>query len=191
MDEQRIAQLIPDLLKAIGEDPAREGLVKTPQRVARMYREILSGYQQDPNDVVAGAIFESSFKEMVLLKNVEFYSLCEHHLLPFFGYVSIAYIPNGKIVGISKLARILEVFSRRLQVQERMTEQIAQWIQEVLNPMGVGVVVSALHLCMAMRGIRKGTARMVTTALTGVFQTDARTRNEFLSVVRSSHLELP
>jgi GTP cyclohydrolase I len=189
MRKDRIQELIYELLRELGEDPEREGLKKTPERISRMYEELLSGYGQDPMEIVNNAIFESPIQEMVVLKGIEFYSLCEHHLLPFFGTVCVAYIPDGKIIGVSKLARIVDIYSRRLQVQERMTQEIADWIQKVLNPMGVGVVASAFHLCMAMRGARKGNARMVTTALTGVFQKDARTRNEFLMVVRSSHLE--
>jgi GTP cyclohydrolase I len=168
------------ILQAIGEDPAREGLQRTPERVARMYTELLSGYHTDPQAVVNDAIFNIKYDEMVIVRDIEFYSLCEHHMLPFMGRVHVAYIPNGKIVGLSKIPRIVDLYARRLQVQERMTRQIADFIRDLLQPQGVAVVVEALHLCMMMRGVQKHNARMTTSAMHGAFRSNPATRQEFL-----------
>ncbi len=181
--DDRVEQAVREILREIGEDPDRAGLLETPGRVHRMYRELLAGYHVDPERLLNGAIFEVDYSEMVVVKDIEFYSLCEHHLLPFFGKAAVAYIPRGKVVGLSKLPRIVEMYARRLQVQERMTQQIADFIKERLDPKGVGVVVEATHLCMVMRGVRKE-ALITTAALHGLMQTRDRTRAEFLA-----HLE--
>ncbi|MBX6333657.1 MAG: GTP cyclohydrolase I FolE [Gemmatimonadaceae bacterium] len=174
--------LVSRMLELLGEDPEREGLVKTPQRVANSLTWLTRGYGMDVNEVVGDAVFEESHTSMVMVRDIELYSLCEHHLLPFFGKAHIAYIPDNKIVGLSKLPRIVEVFARRLQVQERLTEEIAQAVQDVLNPRGVGVVIEAYHLCMMMRGVQKQNSQTVTSAVRGIFRDDARTREEFLSL---------
>jgi GTP cyclohydrolase I len=174
--------LVHRMLELIGEDPAREGLLKTPQRVASSLTWLTRGYAMNVNDVVGDAVFEEPHSSMVMVRDIELYSLCEHHMLPFFGKTHIAYIPDGKIVGLSKLPRIVEVFARRLQVQERLTEEIAQAIQDVLNPRGVGVVIEAYHLCMMMRGVQKQNSQTVTSAVRGIFRNDARTREEFLAL---------
>jgi GTP cyclohydrolase I len=179
----RIEQAVREILTEIGEDPTREGLRATPARVHRMYRELLAGYWVDPDRLLNNAIFEVDYSEMVVVKDIEFYSLCEHHLLPFFGKAAVAYIPRGKVVGLSKIPRIVEMYARRLQVQERMTQQVADFVQERLDPKGVGVVVEATHLCMVMRGVRKE-ALVTTSALHGLMQSRDRTRSEFLA-----HLE--
>lgn len=171
------------MLEEIGEDPDREGLSKTPYRVDKMYKELTSGYSQTPEEVINDAVFNIKYDEMVVVREIEYYSLCEHHMLPFFGKCNIAYIPNGKVVGLSKLPRIVEVFSRRLQVQERMTVQIADFINNSLDPLGVAVVVKGYHLCMAMRGVKKAEASMVTSSMFGTFRRDERTRTEFLSLI--------
>ncbi|MDQ6831154.1 MAG: GTP cyclohydrolase I FolE [Gemmatimonadota bacterium] len=168
------------MLERLGEDPNREGLVKTPQRVATSLAWLTRGYEETAADVVNGAIFEEEHENMVMVRDIELYSLCEHHMLPFFGKAHIAYIPDGKIIGLSKLPRIVEVFARRLQVQERLTEQIAQAVQESLSPLGVGVVIEAAHLCMMMRGVQKQNSKTVTSAVRGTFRSDHRTREEFL-----------
>ncbi|HEX6534985.1 MAG TPA: GTP cyclohydrolase I FolE [Gemmatimonadaceae bacterium] len=173
-------RLVRRELELIGEDPDREGLLKTPQRVANSLTWLTRGYDMDVADVVGDAVFEEAHQSMVMVRDIELYSLCEHHMLPFFGKAHIAYIPDGKIVGLSKLPRIVEVFARRLQVQERLTEEIAQAIQDVLNPKGVGVVIEAYHLCMMMRGVQKQNSQTVTSAVRGIFRNDARTREEFL-----------
>ncbi len=178
-----IIPLIERLLRVAGEDPAREGLLHTPDRVARSLRFLLSGYDLDVADVINGAVFEESYEEMVLVRDIEVYSLCEHHLLPFFGKAHVAYLPRGRIVGLSKLPRIVEMFARRLQVQERLTTQIAGALNEALDPYGVAVVIEASHLCMMMRGVEKQNSRTVTSALTGGFQTDPKCRNEFLDLL--------
>jgi GTP cyclohydrolase I len=175
-----IQDAILRILQAFGEDPNREGLKRTPERVARMYAELLSGYHTDPRVVVNDAIFEVKYDEMVIVRDVEFYSLCEHHLLPFMGRVHVAYIPDGKVLGLSKIPRIVDLFARRLQVQERMTRQIADMIRDLLHPQGVAVVVEALHLCMMMRGVQKHNARMTTSAMHGAFRANLATRQEFL-----------
>ena len=179
----RVEQAVRDILTEIGEDPQREGLRATPARVHRMYRELLAGYWVEPERLLNNAIFEVDYSEMVIVKDIEFYSLCEHHLLPFFGKAAVAYIPRGKVVGLSKIPRIVEMYARRLQIQERMTQEIADFIQERLDPKGVGVVVEATHLCMVMRGVRKE-AVVTTAALHGLMQSRDRTRAEFLA-----HLE--
>ena len=172
--------LIRRELELIGEDPDREGLLKTPERVAKAMAWLTRGYAMDVADVVGDAVFEEAHHSMVMVRDIEMYSMCEHHMLPFFGKVHIAYIPDGKIVGLSKLPRVVEVFARRLQVQERLTEQVAQAIEEVLQPEGVGVVIEAEHLCMMMRGVEKQASSTITSALRGGFQHDAKTRDEFL-----------
>ena len=171
---------IQQILRAVGEDPEREGLKRTPERIARMYVELLSGYQMDPEKLVNDALFDAKYDEMVIVRDIEFYSLCEHHLLPFIGRVHVAYIPDGKVIGLSKIPRIVDMYSHRLQVQERMTRQIADFIRDVLHPQGVAVVVEALHLCMSMRGVQKHNARMTTSAMHGAFRANPPTRQEFL-----------
>ncbi len=178
-----IAGLVRSLLSEIGEDPHREGLVSTPSRVASSYRYLLSGYAKDLGTVVNGAIFEEPYSEMVVVRDIEMYSLCEHHLLPFFGKAHVAYIPDGRIIGLSKLPRIVDMFARRLQVQERLTTQIAEALQTVLDPQGVGVVIEATHLCMAMRGVEKQNSSAVTSSLTGCLRDDDKSRMEFLSLI--------
>jgi GTP cyclohydrolase IA len=180
VDTAEIQDAILRILQAFGEDPNRDGLKRTPERVARMYTELLSGYHTDPKAVVNDAIFEVKYDEMVIVRDVEFYSLCEHHLLPFMGRVHVAYIPDGKVLGLSKIPRIIDLFARRLQVQERMTRQIADLIRDLLHPQGVAVVVEALHLCMMMRGVQKHNARMTTSAMHGAFRANLATRQEFL-----------
>jgi GTP cyclohydrolase I len=177
--------LYREIIARMGEDPHRDGLVATPGRVEKAMAYLTKGYNEDPNEILRGALFDVDYDEMVIVKDVEMYSLCEHHMLPFFGKVHVAYIPNGKVIGLSKIARLVEVFARRLQVQERMTRQIADAIQEAIQPQGVGVVIEARHLCMMMRGIEKQNSSTVTSAMVGVFQ-KKETRSEFLSLVRSS-----
>jgi GTP cyclohydrolase I len=181
---KKIEDCVRTTLKEIGEDPSREGLVKTPERYAKALKFLTSGYEQDPIKVINGAIFKEKYDEMILVRDIEIYSLCEHHLLPFFGRVHIAYIPNGKIVGLSKLARLAEIYARRLQVQERMTEQIANTIQLVLKPKGVAVVVEARHMCMVMRGVQKQNSIMSTSSMLGQFRTSVSTREEFLKLIK-------
>ena len=176
--------LIREILLKIGEDPQREGLIKTPERVSRAWEEIASGYRVDPGEMVRGALFEAEGREMVLVNNIDFYSMCEHHLLPFFGKAYVAYIPNGKIVGLSKIARVVDAYARRLQVQERMTAQIASCLMENLQPLGVAVVLRAQHLCMMMRGIQKQNSIAVTSEMLGCFKDKPKTRAEFLSLIR-------
>jgi GTP cyclohydrolase IA len=177
--------LIRGLLRQFDADPAREGLARTPERVARSLEELTQGRHQTVAEVVGQGVFHEDCSEMVLVKDIEFYSLCEHHLLPFYGRVHVGYIPDGRIIGLSKIPRIVDVFARRLQVQERLTVEIAQAIQEVLEPKGVGVVADAKHLCMMMRGVQKQNSSAMTSCLLGTFQTDAKTRNEFLAFVRN------
>src|SRR5215203_2250775 len=171
--------LIRKLLEAVGEDPDREGLINTPRRVDQALTFLTSGYRADIDEVINGALFSVDYSEMVIVKDIDFYSLCEHHLLPFFGRCHIAYIPNGKVIGLSKIPRLVEVFARRLQIQERMTNEIAETIREKINPLGVAVVVEATHLCMAMRGVEKQNSFAITSAMLGGFRKDARTRTEF------------
>jgi GTP cyclohydrolase I len=172
------------LLQAVGEDPNREGLLRTPIRAARAFEFLTNGYRQSLDDVVNGAIFESDASEIVLVKDIELYSMCEHHLLPFIGRAHVAYIPNGKVIGLSKVARLVDVFARRLQIQENLTMQIADALMKTLHPAGVGVVVEAKHLCMMMRGVEKQNSVMKTSCLLGSFKEDARTRSEFLALLR-------
>jgi GTP cyclohydrolase I len=174
-------EIVQQLLQAIGEDPARQGLQRTPERVARMYEELTAGYHVDPHKLINGALFDVDYREMVVVKEIEFYSLCEHHLLPFFGQAHVAYVPSDRVIGLSKIPRIVEMFARRLQVQERMTQQIAGLIDEILQPLGVGVVIQGQHMCSMMRGVKKAQASMVTSALLGSFKTIPHTRAEFMA----------
>ena len=178
-----VAPLIEQLIRELGEDTEREGLLNTPDRVARSLRFLLSGYELNVADVINGAVFAESYQEMVLVRDIEVYSLCEHHLLPFFGKAHVAYLPRGRILGLSKLPRIVEVFARRLQVQERLTTQIASALDEALDPYGTAVVIDASHLCMMMRGVEKQNSRTVTSAVTGAFQDDPKCRGEFLELL--------
>jgi GTP cyclohydrolase I len=179
----RTEKLISELLENLGENPGREGLLKTPARVAGMYEFLTKGYQQDIKSVLNDAIFKEKYSEMVIVRDIDFFSLCEHHLIPFYGKVHIAYIPNGKIIGLSKLPRIVEVFARRLQVQERLTQQIADTLYDTLNPDGVAVVIEARHLCMIIRGVQKQNSIATTSAMLGAFRNDMKTRNEFLTLI--------
>lgn len=181
--DPRIEHAVREILVGIGEQPDREGLLKTPSRVAKMYAELTAGYHVDPEALINDAIFTVGYDEMVLVKNIDFYSLCEHHMLPFMGQVHVAYIPNGKVVGLSKIPRIVEMFARRLQVQERMTVQIADFINQHLEPQGVAVVAEGVHMCSVMRGVKKANASMVTSAMRGVFRDDPKTRAEFMAHV--------
>lgn len=180
VDIEMTSRLVFALLKAIGEDPAREGLKNTPDRVARMYGELLSGYTDEPGKLINSALFDINYDEMVIVRDIEFYSLCEHHLLPFIGRAHVAYIPKGKVIGLSKIPRVVDMYARRLQIQERMTRQIADFIQDTLNPQGVAVVVEAMHMCAMMRGVKKHDARMTTSAMHGSFRANLATRQEFL-----------
>lgn len=180
-DIEAAKKLIFELLKVVGEDPNREGLKNTPDRVARMYVELLQGYTEEPAKIINNALFNINYDEMVLVRDIEFYSLCEHHMLPFLGRAHIAYIPAGKVLGLSKIPRIVDMYARRLQIQERMTRQIADFIQETLEPQGVAVVVEAMHLCSMMRGVKKHDARMTTSAMHGSFRANLATRQEFLA----------
>ena len=180
-----LERLIRDVLKEMGEDPSREGLERTPERVAKAYRYLTSGYRQDAAAVLNGALFTEEYDEMVVVKDIDFYSLCEHHVLPFFGKCHVAYMPSRKIVGLSKVARLVEMYSRRLQVQERLTTQIAQTINEVLQPRGVAVVMEALHMCMLMRGVEKQNSKAVTSAMLGAFRENPETRAEFMELIKS------
>jgi GTP cyclohydrolase I len=188
--EQLEEQTYPDLdeavrqiLTGIGEDPQRQGLEKTPQRVSRMYAELTSGYHTDPVKLINGALFDSDYSEMVVVKDIEFFSLCEHHMLPFFGRAHVAYIPNGQVIGLSKIPRIVEMFARRLQIQERMTEQIANFLEQVLDAQGVAVMVEGAHMCSMMRGVKKAQASMRTTAMLGAFKENKDLRSEFLAQI--------
>ncbi len=184
-NQAELETIITNLLSRIGEDPQREGLLRTPHRVAQSYAFLTSGYTEDVGAILGKAIFKEKYNEMVIVKDIDFFSLCEHHLLPFFGKVHIAYIPKGRIVGLSKLPRIVEVFARRLQVQERMTQQIADTLYTALNPAGVAVVIEAQHLCMMMRGVEKQNSYATTSAMLGEFHEDNKTRAEFLTLIRS------
>jgi len=179
-----LPRLVERLLRELGEDPKREGLVETPDRVARSMRFLTEGYGMDARDAVGDALFEENYDQIVVVRDVPFYSLCEHHLLPFFGRVHIGYIPKGRLVGLSKLPRLVELYSRRLQVQERMTRQIAECLHKYLEPVGVGVVVEADHLCMKMRGVEKQNSRVFTSCVLGIFQTDPKTRAEFMGLIK-------
>ncbi|MGP1485763.1 MAG: GTP cyclohydrolase I FolE [Campylobacter sp.] len=185
----KFEKCVTDMLEIIGENPNREGLVKTPQRVFKAYEFLTSGYALDPKTVLNDALFESSNNEMVLVRDIEFYSLCEHHLLPFFGRVHVAYIPNKKVVGLSKIPRMVDIFARRLQIQEQLTEQIAEAISDVISPKGVGVVIEARHMCVEMRGVQKINSTTTTSALRGAFLKNAETRKEFFSLI-NSHKEV-
>lgn len=180
-----LEKLVYRQLELLGENPDREGLLKTPARVASSLAWLTRGYEVEPKDVIGDAVFEEAHSNMVMVRDIELYSLCEHHMLPFFGKAHIAYIPDGKIVGLSKIPRIVDVYARRLQVQERMTEQIAQALTDVLNPKGVGVVIEAYHLCMMMRGVQKQNSKTITSALRGVFRDDHKTRDEFLRLAHN------
>ena len=181
----RIESLIEELLRELGEDPRREGLLRTPGRVARAFEFITQGYSQDPQKILNDAVFEESYNEMVIVKDIDFFSLCEHHMLPFFGRAHVAYVPNGRIVGLSKIARLVEMYSRRLQVQERLTNEIAHVIEKVLQPRGVAVILEAQHLCMMMRGVQKQNTYAISSAMLGEFESDPKTRGEFVQLVRS------
>jgi len=167
------------ILEALGEDPSRQGLIETPARIARMFQELTAGYHVDPEKLIGGAVFEINYDQMVVVKNIDYYSMCEHHMLPFLGQAHVAYIPDGRVIGLSKIPRIVEMYARRLQVQERMTQQIAKFLMERLHPLGVAVVVQGLHMCAAMRGVKKANARMTTSAMLGSFRTNQSTRAEF------------
>jgi GTP cyclohydrolase I len=183
IDLEKIEEAISMIIDAAGETLDREGMARTPERVARMYQELLSGYRTDPIELMNDAIFDVTYDEMVLVRDIEFYSLCEHHMLPFIGRAHVAYIPRGKVIGLSKIPRIVDLFARRFQVQERMTRQIADMISELLNPHGVAVVLEAVHLCAMMRGVKKHDARMTTSAMHGAFRNSAATRQEFLDSI--------
>lgn len=180
MDKDEIKKAISRIITAIGEDPTREGLVNTPGRVARSYEELLSGYRVDPQKLINGALFEVDYDEMIVVRDIEFVSLCEHHMLPFIGRAHVAYIPKKKIIGLSKIPRIVDMFAHRLQVQERLTRQVADFINTTLNPLGVGVVIEAMHLCSMIRGVKKQNASMVTSCMLGGFRSRVSTRMEFL-----------
>ena len=179
-----IEPLIESLLKEIGEDPGREGLVRTPQRFAEALRFFTEGYDQDPQKILNNALFDVDYDEMVIVKDIEFFSLCEHHLLPFFGRAHVAYIPNGKVVGLSKIPRLVEMFGRRLQVQERLTMEVAETLERVLHPKGVAVVIEAIHLCMMMRGVESPNASAITSSIRGEFERDSKTRAEFMTLIQ-------
>jgi GTP cyclohydrolase I len=185
MNQEAIEKAIRSVLQNVGENPNREGLLKTPERVAKAYGHLLQGYSQNAEDVLNSAVFHEQYSEMVVVKDIEVYSLCEHHLLPFFGKAHVAYIPNGKIVGLSKIPRVVDVFARRLQVQERLTIEVRDVIQRVLNPVGVAVVLDCHHLCMQMRGVSKQNSSTTTSAFSGIFLTNDATRKEFFSLVKS------
>ncbi len=176
---------VKDLIHFLGEDPEREGLLKTPERVAKAWQYLTHGYDLDPREIVRSALFNEEYREMVIVKDIEVYSLCEHHMLPFFGKAHIAYIPNGKIVGLSKIPRVVDAFARRLQVQERLTVEIRDCLQETLEPMGVAVVIEAHHMCMQMRGVQKQNSSTTTSAFTGEFLDSQKTREEFIDLIRS------
>jgi GTP cyclohydrolase I len=183
---ERLELIVERMLTELGEDPAREGLLRTPHRVAKAMQFLTNGYSQDIHKVLNNAVFKEKYKEMVLVKDIDFFSMCEHHMLPFYGRAHVAYIPNGKIVGLSKIPRIVDVFARRLQVQERLTQQIAETLQEALNPSGVGVVIEARHMCMMMRGVEKQNSVATTSAMIGELHEDPETRQEFLDLIGKS-----
>jgi GTP cyclohydrolase I len=187
MVQDSLEKSVEDILRVLGEDPGREGLQKTPERVARSLQYLTKGYAEDPKNVINGAMFVEEYSEMIVLKDLDFFSLCEHHILPFFGTAHVAYIPKHRIVGISKLARLVEVYARRLQVQERLTTQVANMLMDELDPLGVGVVLRAEHLCMRMRGVEKQNSVVVTSAMLGVFRTHQETRQEFMTLVNSGN----
>ena len=183
-EPRSIERAVREILLEVGEDPEREGLLRTPERMHKMWLELTRGYHVDPDRLINGAVFDVGYSEMVVVKGIPFYSLCEHHMLPFFGIASVGYLPRGRVIGLSKIPRVVEMYARRLQVQERMTQQIADFLQQRLNPYGVGVVIEAEHLCLAMRGVQKGGATMVTSSVLGTFRTTKETRDEFMA-----HLE--
>ena len=182
--KESIETAVRDILANVGEDPGRQGLLGTPDRVARMYDEVLGGYAVNLEKLVNGALFDVAYDEMIVVRDIEFYSMCEHHMLPFFGKAHVAYIPTDKVIGLSKIPRIVDMFARRLQVQERMTRQIAETIEEILQPLGVAVVVEGQHMCSMMRGVKKAQATMATSAMLGCFKTSAKTRSEFMNHLR-------
>jgi len=184
--KRAIEEAVSQILINVGEDPEREGLQRTPERIARMYDEVFGGYSVDPVELVNGALFDVQYDEMIVVKEIEFFSMCEHHMLPFFGRAHVAYIPTEKVIGLSKIPRIVDMFARRLQVQERMTREIAELIDEVLDPMGVAVVIEASHMCSMMRGVKKEQARMITSAMLGCFRKSQKTRAEFMQHLRRS-----
>jgi GTP cyclohydrolase I len=186
LQEASLDELIRELLIRIGEDPDREGLLETPQRVAKALSHLTSGYQQNPKEVLNNALYSVKYDEMVIVRDIDFFSLCEHHLLPFFGKCHVAYIPDQKVIGLSKVARLVEMYARRLQIQERMTCQIAETLNEAINPLGVGVVIEAQHLCMIMRGVEKQNSQAMTSSMLGVFRNEGQTRLEFLELLRNS-----
>ena len=177
---------VQNILEAVGEDPDREGLLRTPERVARMYEELTAGYHVDPVRLINDAIFDVEYDQMVVVKEIDYYSMCEHHLLPFLGQAHVAYIPDGEVIGLSKIPRIVEMYARRLQVQERMTQQIAEFLMDTIHPLGVAVVAEGLHMCAAMRGVKKANARMTTSAMLGTFKTNRATREEFFQHIGRS-----
>ncbi|MBA4419736.1 MAG: GTP cyclohydrolase I FolE [Anaerolinea sp.] len=180
MNFEALQAAITSIIEAVGEDPVRDGLKKTPERVSRMYEELLAGYRVDPVAMVNDAIFDVQYDQMVIVRDIEFYSMCEHHMLPFIGRAHVAYVPDGKVIGLSKIPRVVDMFAKRLQVQERMTSQVADFLNELLHPKGVAVVIEALHLCSMMRGVKKTDARMTTSAVHGYFRNNMATRMEFL-----------
>ena len=180
MESDIIKEAVRTILVGVGEDPQREGLLNTPDRVSRMYSELLSGYATDPEALINGALFEAEVDEMVIVRDIEFASMCEHHMLPFIGHAHVAYLPSGKVIGLSKIPRVVDMYARRLQIQENMTRQIADFLMGVLSPHGVAVVVDAHHMCASMRGVKKSQARMVTSSMCGAFKHDPRTRGEFM-----------
>ena len=181
---RNIESLTKSLLKELGEDPKREGLIKTPSRVAKAWEYLSQGYNQNVEKLINNAIFSENYDQMVVVKDIEFYSMCEHHLLPFFGHAHIAYIPNGKIIGLSKIPRLVDMFARRLQVQERMTQEIANSLNDALNPSGVAIIIEAQHMCMQMRGVEKKKSYMSTSSMVGIFRSDNKTRKEFLDLIK-------
>jgi GTP cyclohydrolase I len=188
VNQPQLEESVREILANIGEDPQREGLLNTPNRVARMYDELTAGYHVDPVKLVNGAVFNVDYDELVLVKDIDFYSMCEHHMLPFYGKAHIAYIPNGKVIGLSKIPRIVEMFARRLQIQEQMTSQIAQFLQETLEPQGVAVVLEGAHMCAMMRGVKKENTKMTTSKMTGVFKDNPKTRDEFIQLLKHNSL---
>lgn len=186
IDPKKIEDAARQILIGIGEDPEREGLLKTPQRVAKAYAELMDGYSKNPEKLINDALFGVDYDQMVVVNDIEFYSMCEHHMLPFFGHAHVAYLPNGKVIGLSKIPRIVDMFAHRLQVQERMTQQIAELINDQIHPQGVAVVVEAQHMCMTMRGVKKQEATMTTSAMLGVFRTRLETRLEFLNRISNN-----
>ena len=179
-----VADSVRHILNAVGEDPSRNGLAGTPDRVARMYDELLEGYSVDPETMLNNALFDVEYDQMVVVKDIEFYSMCEHHMIPFFGYAHVGYLPDKQVIGLSKIPRLVEMFARRLQVQERMTHQVATFLEDLVGPLGVGVVVEATHLCAVMRGVKKHHTRMITSAMLGDFRSNVSTREEFMAHIR-------